>query len=70
MGNHFFGTLTLVHHHLLGLALLLPVSPLGKLPKRLGPRVEVIQIGCPFYSVERSSCGRRTQMNSVLALRM
>ena len=38
------GIPTRVHHHLPGLTLL-PVLPLGKLPKRLGPRVEVNQRG-------------------------
>ena len=42
--NAFSGILTRVNHCLPGLALL-PVSPLGKLPKRLGPRVEVNQRG-------------------------
>ena len=44
MEKAFSGIPTRVHHCLPGLKLL-PVSPLGKLPKTLGPRVEVNQRG-------------------------
>ena len=42
--NAFSGIPTCIHHRLPGLTLL-PVSLLGKLPKRLGPQVEVNQRG-------------------------
>ena len=42
MENALSGIPTRVHHRLPGLTLL-PVSSLGKLPKRLGPRVKVNQ---------------------------
>ena len=38
------GILTQVHHYLPGL-MLLPVSPLGKLPEKLRPQVDINQIG-------------------------
>ena len=50
---------------------LLPVSPLGKLPKRLGPRVEVNQRGlCIFAAVRTALLLSAHRENCVLALIM